>query len=124
MKSHDANPSSWLHPILRSRIVRRRRLLGRKILESRRREDRWTIVFVGALLHFHLREEHRGRHGGDGDAAAFRAADSVEHMLHVTRSEYASQRGKWRAYDVDTADKFVRAAVGVDLVHDYRKHLE
>ena len=40
---------------------------------------------VTAFLHFHFREEHGGSYSGDGDAAAFRAADTVEDVLLVAR---------------------------------------
>src|SRR5438128_704928 len=59
--------------------------LHRLVLESRRRQKRWPLMFVRAFLYFHLRKKHRRRRGGNRHASALRAAHAVKNMLLVAR---------------------------------------
>ncbi len=79
---------------------------------------------VPALLHFHFGEEHGGSNGGNGNAAAFRAADTVEDVLLVAGGHDAGERGEGRADDIDAADQFIGTAIGVHAIDDYRQNLE
>src|SRR5579859_1181080 len=79
---------------------------------------------VAALLHFHFGEEHGGSDGGDGDAAAFCAADAVEDMLLIAGGHDASERGERSAYDIDAADEFIGTPIGVDAIDDHGEHLK
>src|SRR5579859_4843757 len=94
------------------------------IFKSGRRQNWRTIVFVGALLHFHFGKEHGGSDSRDRHVAAFGAADSVEDVFLIAGGDDAGQRGERSADDIHAADEFVGAAIGVDLIDDYGKHLK
>src|SRR5271154_4588659 len=83
-----------------------------------------AIAAVRALLHFHLAEEHGGSCGGNGYVAAFRAADAVENVLLVAGGDDACESGKRSADNVDTANEFIGATVGINLINDDRQNLE
>src|SRR5258706_14499386 len=65
-----------------------------------RRQDGRTLVQVPALLHFHFGEEHGGSNGGNGNAAAFRPADTVEDVLLVAGGHDAGERVEVRGGDI------------------------
>src|SRR5258706_6079873 len=102
------------------RIVR----LHRLVFESRRRQKRRPLMFMRAFLYFHLREKHRRRHGGNRHTSALRAAHAVKNMLLVARRYDSCQCRQRRAHNIHSAHQFVRPAVGINLVHNYRQHLK
>src|SRR5580765_8441545 len=98
--------------------------LGRKIFEPGGWQDRWTIMFMAALLDFHFGKEHRGRNGGNRHAAGFGAADTVENVLLVACGYDPGERGERGADNIHAADEFVGAAVGINFVNDDGENLE
>src|SRR5580765_7262681 len=97
---------------------------GHGVCKTGRRQDWGALVQMSALLHFHFGEEHGGSNGGYGDAATFRAADTVEDVRLVAGSHDAGERGEWSSHDIDAADQFVGTAIGVNAIDDDGKHLE
>src|SRR6202171_4688693 len=87
-------------------------------------QDGRTLVGMPALLHFHFGEEHGRSGGGDGNAAAFGAADTVEDVLLVAGGHDAGEGGQGSADNIDTANQFIGAAIGVNAIDDHRKNLK
>src|SRR6266581_7262375 len=71
------------------------------VFEAGRRQERRALVLMSPLLHFHFGEKHGRSDGGDGNLAAFRAADTVEDVRLITSGENAGECGKRGADDVD-----------------------
>src|SRR5258707_100863 len=120
-------PRSTLFPyttLFRSRLGLAALRGGRGVLKTGRRQNGRTLVGMPALLHFHFGEEHGGSNRGDGNAAAFRAADAVEDVLLVASGHDAGERGERGADDIDAAHQFIGASISVNAIDDHGQGLE
>src|ERR1700682_6067038 len=97
---------------------------GHCVFKPGRRQNRRAFVRVSALLYFHFGKEHRRGDGGDRNAAAFGAADTVEDVLLVAGGHDAGERSERSADDVDAADQFIGTSIGVNAIYDHGQHLE
>src|SRR6266849_8205736 len=97
---------------------------GRSAFKTGWRQDGLPLVRMPTLLHFHFGEEHGGSHGGDGNAATFRAADTVEDVLLVAGGHDAGKRGKRSSNNIHAADQLIGTAVGVDAINDHGQNLK
>src|SRR6266851_3604362 len=110
---------SWLQLCLHLRIF------GRAgIFKSRWRQERRTFMLMRALLHLHLGKQHRRRHRRNRNLPALGATYAVKDPRLVSSCENPGQRCQRRAHNVHSAHQFIRAPVGIHLVHNHRQHLE